>query len=148
MWRGSNGTNPVGMLRNEVDRLFADFFGPTSGAAASAQAAPGRTFPALNVWEQDNELFVEAEVPGLKSEDLDISVVANQLIIKGRRTDFEQREATYHRRERGVGEFTRTIELPVVVEPDAVQAKLTDGVLLITLPKAETAKPRKIQVKG
>ena len=148
MWRGSNGANPVGMLRNEVDRLFADFFGPTAGAAASAQGTTGRTFPALNVWEQDNELFIEAEVPGLKADDLDIAVVGNQLMIKGRRADFEEREATYHRRERGVGEFTRTIELPVAIEPDGVQAKLADGVLLITLPKAEAAKPRKIQVKG
>ena len=146
MWRGSNGSNPVGMLRNEVDRLFADFFGP--GTATSGSGTSARAFPALNVWEQENELLVEAEVPGLKTDDLDIAVVGNQLIIKGRRTDFEQQHATYHRRERGVGEFARTIELPVAVEPDGVQARLTDGVLLITLPKAAAAKPRKIQVNG
>lgn len=146
MRRGSNGYNPVGMLRGEVDRLFGDFFGPNVGTAPASAAA--RVFPALNVWERDEELFVEAEVPGLKNEDLDISVIGHQLVIKGRRADFEQQGLAYHRRERGVGEFTRTVELPVDVEAEGVQARLTDGVLLITLPKAEAAKPRKIQVKS
>jgi len=135
------------MLRNEVDRLFADFFGPVS-STPDRPSAGSRVFPALNVWERENELFVEAEVPGLKNEDLDISVMGNQLVIKGRRADFDDESATYHRRERGVGDFSRTIELPVAVTPDGVQARLSDGVLLITLPKAEAAKPRKIQVQG
>jgi HSP20 family protein len=149
MWRGSNGSNPVGLLRNEVDRLFADFFGPTVGRPqAGTPGAGARAFPALDVWERDNELFVEAEVPGLKTDDLDIAVVGNQLVIKGRRADFEEQGATFHRRERGVGEFTRTVELPVAAQSDGVQAKLSDGVLLITLPKAEAAKPRKVQVKS
>jgi HSP20 family protein len=143
MWRGSNGYNPVGTLRNEVDRLFGDFFGP-AGTTANTSA---RAFPALNVWEQDDVLNVEAEVPGLKTDDLDISVIGSQLVIKGRRADFDEQGVAFHRRERGVGEFTRTIQLPVDVNADAVQAKLTDGVLLLTLPKAEAAKPRKIQVK-
>jgi HSP20 family protein len=147
MWRMPNSSNPVGMLRNEVDRLFSDFFGPQMGTAENG-GVRGRAFPALNVWERDNELFVEAEVAGLKNEDLDISVVGNQLTIKGRRADFDDQSATFHRRERGVGEFSRTVELPLAVAPDRVQATLSDGVLLITLPKAETAKPRKIQVKG
>jgi HSP20 family protein len=144
MWRMSNGSNPVGVLRNEVDRLFADFFGPqveTGGARA-------RAFPTLNVWQREHELFVEAEVPGLKNEDLDISVVGSQLVIKGRRPNVDDSSATYHRRERGVGEFSRTVELPVAVVPDQVQAKLSDGVLLITLPTAEANKPRKVEVKS
>jgi HSP20 family protein len=130
------------VLRNEVDRLFADFFGPqveTGGPRV-------RAYPALNVWQREHELLVEAEVPGLKNEDLDISVVGSQLVIKGRRADLDDPSATYHRRERGVGEFSRTVELPVAVMVDQVQAKLSDGVLLITLPKAEASKPRKVQV--
>lgn len=145
MWRTSNGYNPVSTLRGEVDRLFADFFGP--GATAPSSAA--RAFPALNIWEREGELFVEAELPGLKNDDLDISVVGQQLIIKGRRADFEPEEGVaFHRRERGVGDFMRSIDLPVDVDANRVEAKLTDGVLLITLPKAEAAKPRKIQVKA
>lgn len=142
MWRMSNGASPVVVLRNEVDRLFTDLFGPQ----VETGGPRGRAFPALNVWERDNELFVEAEVSGVKNEDLDISVVGNQLTIKGRRGQADEPGPTYYRRERGVGEFSRTIELPVAVASDQVQAKLTDGVLLITLPKAEAAKPRKIQV--
>jgi HSP20 family protein len=142
MWRTSNGYNPVSTLRSEVDRLFGDYFG-------QAPAAAVRAFPALNVWERDDELFVEAELPGLKSDDLDISVVGQQLVIKGRRADFEPAEGvSFHRRERGVGDFMRAIELPVDVDANRVEAKLTDGVLLIRLPKAEAAKPRKIQVKS
>lgn len=144
MWRTSNGSNPVSTLRGEVDRLFGDFFGP---AATSSTAS--RVFPALNIWERENELFVEAELPGLKSEDVDVSVVGQQLVIKGRRADFEpEAGVAFHRRERGVGEFVRTVDLPVDVDAGRVEAKLADGVLLITMPKAEAAKPRKIQVKS
>ncbi|HET6879045.1 MAG TPA: Hsp20/alpha crystallin family protein [Pirellulales bacterium] len=146
MWRTSNGYNPVSTLRGEVDRLFGDFFGP---AAATAGASGTRAFPALNIWEREGELYVEAELPGLKSDDLEISVVGQQLVIKGRRADFEPEEGVaFHRRERGVGEFVRAVDLPVDVDGDRVEAKLSDGVLLITLPKAEAAKPRKIQVKS
>jgi HSP20 family protein len=144
MWRTSNGYNPVSTLRSEVDRLFGDFFGPV-GAPATAT----RAFPALNVWERENELCVEAELPGLKSEDVDVSVVGQQLVIKGRRANFEpEAGVAFHRRERAAGDFARNIDLPVDVDANRVEAKLADGVLLITLPKAEAAKPRKIQVKS
>lgn len=144
MWRTSNGYNRVSSLRGEVDRLFADLFGP--GTAVSGTTA--RTFPPVNVWECEGELFVEAELPGVKSDDLEISVVGQQLAIKGRRVDAEPREeVAFHRRERGAGQFARSIDLPVDVDANRVEAKLTDGVLLITLPKAEAAKPRRIEVK-
>jgi HSP20 family protein len=146
MWRTSNGYNRVSTLRGEVDRLFGDFFGPAGGVTAGRTR---RLFPALNVWERENELFVEAELPGLKSDDLEISVVGQQLVLKGRPSDFEPEEGVaFHRRERGAGEFVRTIELPVDVDANRVEARLADGVLLITLPKAEAAKPRKVQVKS
>lgn len=141
----SNGAHPMGQLREEVDRLFADFFG--NGAGNAGRLATGGGFPALNVWERGEELYVEAEVPGLKVDDVDISVVGGELIIKGKRMDLEEQDAVYHRRERGVGEFHRSVRLPLEVDVETIQAKLTDGVLLITLPKAEAARPRKIQVK-
>lgn len=145
MWRSSNGQNAMPTLRGEVDRLFDNFFGP--GAETTPRTA--RMFPALNVWEREDELYVEAELPGIRTDDLDISVVGHQLVLKGRRPDFQPEEGvSFHRRERGVGEFVRAVELPVEVNADGVEAKLTDGVLLITLPKAEAAKPRKIEVKG
>jgi HSP20 family protein len=85
-------------------------------------------------------------VPGLKSDQVEISVVGNQLTLRIERPDLTQEGVTYHRRERPVGSFTRVLRLPVDVEPDRVEAALNDGVLTITLPKARSAKPRKIQV--
>lgn len=141
----SNGTHPMSQLRGEVDRLFTDFFG--RGAWDAGGSPAGRGFPALNVWERGEELCVEAELPGLKVDDVDISVVGGELVIHGKRMDLEEQNAVYHRRERGVGEFQRSVRLPMEVDVDKIQARLSDGVLQITLPKAEAAKPRKIQVK-
>lgn len=141
-----NGLPPVGQFRSEMDRLLNDFLGQATGQAGG-EPAP-RNFPAVNVWQRDDEVFVEAETPGLKSEDVEISVIGNALSLKGRRPDLPPENASYHRRERGVGEFERVLRLPVEVDSGKVQARLTDGVLLITLPKAEAAKPRRIPVKA
>jgi len=90
--------------------------------------------------------MIEMEVPGLKSDQLEISVVGDELSIKVQRPDLQQEGVTYHRRERPVGEFARVLRLPAEVEADHVEAELRDGVLSITLPKAERARPRKISV--
>lgn len=132
---------PIRQLRGEVDRLFTDFFGqPDSGSRWR------RTFPPVNVWEDSENLYAEAELPGVKSESLDITVVGNELTLKGERTTPSDEGVTFHRRERGTGSFTRTLHLPVEVDANRVDANLTNGVLLITLPKAEAAKPKKVQV--
>jgi len=144
-WRRTNGFHPLHQLRNEMDRLVGDMFTP---AAQSTWAATARAFPAVNVWEHGDELYAEAEVPGLKSEDIEVSVMGNELTIKGRRGDGNQEGTSYHRRERGVGEFTRVLRLPVEVDSDKVQAALRDGVLTMTLPKTAAAKPRKIEVSS
>ena len=85
-------------------------------------------------------------MPGLKSEDLELSVVGNELTIKGRRDTASEEGTTFHRRERGFGEFVRAIKLPVEVDSAQVSATLVNGVLTVRLPKAEAAKPRKISV--
>lgn len=136
----------LGRFRNEMDRLLSDFLGRSAGMAEIEETSRG--FPAVNVWQQDDEVFVEAEVPGLKSGDIEISVVGNGLSLKGRRPDVPPEQAKFHRRERGVGDFNRVLRLPVEVDSEKVQAKLADGVLLITLPKAEAAKPRRIPVSA
>lgn len=143
--RRTNGFNPIGQLRDEVDRLFGDFFGQAPDALRRPALA-GRAFPAVNLWERGDDLYAEAEVPGLGADDVDISVVGNELVIKGRRMDLDEEGVSYHRRERGVGEFSRTLRLPVEVDAEKVEATLRDGVLLIRLPKAAAARPRKIQV--
>jgi HSP20 family protein len=131
-------------FRREMDRLVGDFFGPLAGELQ--RLGTGGGFPSLNVWEDADVVFAEAEVPGLKAEDLDISVIGNQLTVKGRRAAVAVEGGTYHRRERNVGEFVRTISLPAEVDADKVEAVLADGVLKISLPKAEAAKPRKVTV--
>ena len=137
--------HPFHQLRNEVDRLLTGFFGP---AADGFLPAVFRNQPAVNVWEQNDALKVEMELPGVKSEQLDISVAGGELSIKVDRPDVAQEGVTYHRRERPVGPFSRIVRLPVEVDADRVEADLRDGVLTITLPKAESAKPRKINVTG
>ncbi len=128
-------------LREEMDRLFRRFGGDGWGRVVPE-------FPAVNIWEEDNDLFVEAEVPGLKLEDLEIYVSqGNQLTIKGKRTRPEV-EGTWHRQERGYGEFSRVIALPVDVDADKVEATLKHGVLTIRLPKVAEARVRKITVKA
>lgn len=151
MVRYRNGLNPVWQLRGEMDRLFGDFFGRSGYRPAEyrpAEEVVGRNeFPPLNVWERDEEVLVEAEIPGVKSEDLEISATGNELSLKGRRPDVEEQNVAYHRRERGAGDFHRIVRLPAEIDSQKVEARLTDGVLLITLPKAEVAKPKKITIR-
>lgn len=130
-------------LRREMDDLLNGF------VRAGAWCPPGAEcgYPALNVWDAGDALAVEAEVPGVRMADLEILAVGNELTIKGRRAPIEGKDLTFHRQERGTGDFSRVITLPVDVDPDRVEAVLRDGVLNIRLPKAESARPRKITVK-
>ena len=102
--------------------------------------------PAVNLWETSDAVYLELELPGVKSGDLDISVVGQSVLIKGRWPELAAEKATYHRRERASGEFTKVMSLPTDVDPDKVDARLEGGVLSITLPKTEAVRPKKIAV--
>jgi len=129
-------------LRREMNRLVADW-----PAMYRVNMAPA--YPAMNVWASENGAIVTAELPGVKPEDIDISVMNDTLTLSGDRGEEECGEETrYHRRERGCGSFTRSFQLPFVVEPGKVDAVFEKGVLHITLPRAEADKPRKISVKA
>jgi len=132
----------------ELDRLQRDMDKMlSSGYPSFMRTAP--SFPALNIWSNEDELIITAEVPGINPEDLDISVVGDSLTLKGTREVEELDEgARYHRQERGYGNFSRTVQLPFPVDIDSVNAKFTNGVLEINLPRAEADKPRKIAVKS
>lgn len=132
-----------GPIGREFERLFNGFWND-----ADSPTGQPRAFPPLNVWEENDDFVVEAEVPGLQMQNIDVEVLGNELTVKGRREPVAQENVTYHRQERGHGEFTRVLTLPVDVNPEKVQATLRDGVLTIRLPKAEAAKARKIQVKS
>ncbi len=138
-----NTRYPVHQLRDEMDRLLSGFLG-----SASEQWWPrvGRKQPAVNLFENGDTLVAELEVPGLKQDQLDISVAGGELSIQLQRPDIRQEEVTYHRQERPVGTFTRVLRLPADVDADRVTAELHDGILTISVPKAESAKPRKIEV--
>jgi HSP20 family protein len=106
-------------------------------------------FPPLNAWEDDNNLYVEAELPELELSDLEIFVDGdNQLSIKGERKQPERENGRWHRQERGHGSFSRTCELPKYVDSDTVTAEFKHGVLTITLPKRKEARARRIEVKA
>jgi HSP20 family protein len=127
---------------DEMERLRGNLFSEWPGLFDVG----GRRFPAVNVWESGETLHVEAELPGLAADQLEISVVGRELTLKGARPEQPHGEAPYHRRERGVGSFHRTVRLPYEVDSAQVTASYRDGVLLIALPKAEAARPRKVNV--
>jgi HSP20 family protein len=108
------------------------------------------SYPALNIWEDNHFVYAEAELPGLKLDDLEIYVTGpDQLTVKGTRQQPKVPDkAVWHRQERGFGSFTRVIPLPASVDPAKVEARLEHGVLLIKLAKSEAAKPKKIPVKA
>jgi HSP20 family protein len=137
---------PLGMfadLRTEMDRLLDTFASRDTGGFLHRTAA----YPALNVWDAGEALCVEAEVPGVAQDDLEIFAQGNECPNTAHRGPAEAPDRTFHRQERGAGEFSRVVTLPVEVDSDQVQATLKDGVLSLRLPKAESAKPRKIAVK-
>lgn len=107
-----------------------------------------RAFPALNIWEDGDVLMAEAEIPGLTMDDLEVYVVGNELTLRCQRRDAADENSNFHRRERGTGEFARTVTLPFEVDAQHVEATLCNGILTVKLPKAEAAKPRKIAVKS
>lgn len=97
----------------------------------------------INVREEDNAYVLSALVPGLKAEDLNIQVLEDVVRIEG---EYQADENSYLMRELPSGSFTRTLRLPAAIETDSAEAKISDGVLTLTLPKAESARPKKIQV--
>jgi HSP20 family protein len=139
---GTDLWSKMNRFRDEMDRMF-ESFGLGNGWPTLAVA-----YPAVNVWEDEDHVYAEAELPGMELNDMEIYVTGgNQLTIKGERKPWTPGQGTWHRQERGFGTFTRVITLPVDVDADKVEARLHNGVLTITMPKTETAKPRKITVK-
>ncbi|MBM9513446.1 Hsp20/alpha crystallin family protein [Desulfogranum marinum] len=112
------------------------------------QQERSNVFPALNIYEQDDRLIVTAEIPGVSNQDLDISVEGETLTLKGKRENAVAKDTpvSYHRREIESGTFSRAVALPVKIDLDNLSARLIDGILTITLPKAAKATPRKIQI--
>ena len=131
-------------LRNEIDRLFES---PLTELVRTSRLLSSWT-PALDVYEEKDDIVVRAELPGMKKEEIDVSLHDGSLSISGeRRNEKKFEDAEVHRTERFVGRFQRTVALPTPVAGDRVKAQYKDGILTITLPKTEEAKPKQIDVQ-
>lgn len=130
-------------MRKDMDRLMDEFFSVPSAARS------GWGLPMIDLYQTDDEVVVKATLPGLEPDDLDIQVVGDTLTIRGEVTKEEdQKEKTYHIREHQYQSFSRSVTLPVLVKSDKAVAEMKNGVLTLTLPKAEETKPKVITVRA
>ena len=137
--------NDVVSLRDAMDRLFEESFITPRFFAPLREGVMG-TLP-LDVVETENDVIVKASVPGLKPEDIDVTVVGDTLTIKGEtKSEKKEEKSNYLLQERRFGSFQRAITLPVMVQSEKAQADFENGVLTLTLPKAEEVKPKQIKV--
>ncbi len=138
-------------IRREIDELFRafneDFWDVPSFRFSFLPDVSARTYPLVNIGEDKDNVYVEALAPGINPETLEVSVLNNTIRIAGEKPAIKDvKPEAFHRNERGAGKFIRTISLPVDVDADKVKAEYKNGVLTITLPKAESAKPKQITV--
>ena len=132
-------------LRQMMDRLLEDAFVSPGGLADQF----GGGGPPLNAFEEGDHLVVEAQLPGIKPEDIDVTVEQGVLTIRGEtKAEEERKERNYLIREHRAGRFSRSLRLPATYDPDACQADFEHGVLRLSFPKSEAAKPRRIQIGG
>ena len=125
-------------LQEEMNKLFSRSNQPVANG-----------FPPVNLWISQESAVVTAEIPGLTADDLDIAVVGDTLTIQGvRKAEELDNDSSYHRRERTNGRFMRAIQLPFRAEPDEVSASYRNGILNITVPRAQADRPRKVQIKN
>ncbi|UCC11499.1 MAG: Hsp20/alpha crystallin family protein [candidate division WOR-3 bacterium] len=129
-------------LRADMDRLFKTFF------TGYPEEYEGIWAPVIDIEEDKDNILVKAEIPGLKKEEIKVTVRDNVLSISGeRKQEQETKDRLYHRIERSYGKFSRRISLPVAVDADNIKANYKDGILYITLPKPESVKPKQIEVE-
>lgn len=133
-------------LQDEMNRLFMTSLPRTFG---NEDLASGGWSPSVDIFESENEIVLEAELPGMKREDFEVSIENNVITLKGERR-FEKKEESdnYHRVERSYGSFTRSFSLPRTVSAEETTADFKNGVLRVSLPKKEEAKARKIEITG
>ena len=128
-----------------MNDLFGRFFGDWNGAVQ----APGSYWPVLDVVEGENSITVRAELPGMRPEDVSVSVQGNALSISGeKKEELEEEKEGYRRCERRFGSFRRDLVLPADVDSEKVEAECKEGVLTIRMPKTEAAKAKQVKIKG
>ena len=132
-------------LQDEMNRLFMSNF----SRGGESDLMRGAWSPQVDIFENKDQIVLEAELPGMKPEDVEISIENNVLTLRGERR-FEKKEDSdnFHRVERSYGTFTRSFTLPPTVSSDRAEAEFENGILRLTLAKREEAKPRRIEIKG
>jgi len=149
-------TRPVNQLRQDMNRIFGDVFSECCEKAESSAAADS---PVIDVWEEVDHFTVEAALPGVERDAVEIHALGRKLTVKGQwrpaakveEAGPEQGETVarkYYNRERPVGPFQRVLAFPTDIDSERVEAHLHNGLLTITVPKAASAKPRKIELKS
>lgn len=135
-------------IQDRMNRLFDDAFrAPRAGAATEDWALGGSWAPLVDIYEHDGNIVLKAELPGVEPKDVDICVENNVLTLRGeRRVDSEVKREQYHRVERAYGTFSRSFTLPAVVDTEKIKAEYKDGMLQVTLPTREEAKPKQISI--
>jgi HSP20 family protein len=128
---------------DEVDRIFN-----AANRPLGLRSVPRGTFPVINIYDQGESAVLVAEIPGIDPNELELTVLNDTVTIKGKRQFEGNDEDRVYRRERWSGEFSRTLTLPDAVDPDKVNAQYKNGVLRVTLEKAEKARAKKIQIKS
>ena len=151
LWRQSSNWPVSGWTRpfEELDRLRRQMDLLSGGLSRGLWGEPAAgVFPMMNITEDEKNYYVRAELPGIKADELEMSVTGDTLSVSGeRKLPAEDEKAQYHRKEREAGRFSRIVTLPGQLNTGKVEARCTDGVLTVTLPKAEAAKPKQITVK-
>jgi len=138
----TNEFAPLMRLQNDVNRLFDSLFDETQPSLRPYAMG----YPAMNTWEDGDAAYVEAELPGMTMDDIDVYVLGREVTLSGERKIAGPEGANWHRRERSSGKFSRTLTLPWTINADGVEAKLSNGVLTVRLPKSEESKPKKVKV--
>lgn len=140
------------VLRREIDQIFHSFMTPAERSFRRSAFLPGygaRQYPLINLSEDKDMFYVEALAPGIDPEKLTISITGNVLTLSGEKikSAADVKPEAFHRSERAAGRFVRTIELPMEIDREKVEASYKEGILMISLPKKEESKPKEIQIK-
>ena len=139
--RFRNAFEQLERMRDQFDRLLSDDFGTRSGLLSAG------VYPQVNMTEDADKFHIRAELPGVKSDDIEMQATAKNVSISGeRKIEAESEGVRYHRREREAGKFSRIIAMPTEIDPERIEAKMKDGILTIHIPKAEAVKPRQIAI--
>lgn len=134
----TNSWNPLAeimRLQDEMNNLF------------KIRSLVGMEYPAINLWSNEEKLVLSAPIPGISPDDIGLTVQGNELTIEGEIKPDANEKADFYRKERGAGKFVKSIKLPCQVKQDAVEAKYSNGILTVTMPRAEEAKPKKIKIQ-